>query len=99
MVGGEGVPRLGLGGLDPGEDVGREEGAGAVVLGGVTVGIQPAVGGEVLADFGLEGDFRVDAHAESRIIDRSKVLILELNIKDVVAVSYCTLCAIAPPKS
>ena len=53
----------------------------------------------VLADFGLEGDFRVDAHAESRIIDRSKVLILELNIKDVVAVSYCTLCAIAPPKS
>ena len=38
---------------------------GGVALGGVTIGIQPAVCGQVGADLLLEGDLLVDAHAAS----------------------------------
>ena len=56
------VPGLGLSGLDPGEHVLGEQGPCPVVLRRVTLVVQPAVGGEVLADFGLEVDFLVRTH-------------------------------------
>ena len=61
VVLGQGLQCGGLRVLDPGEDVGGEDGAGAVVAGGVAVGVQPPVGGEVLADLGLEVDLAVEA--------------------------------------
>ena len=65
VVLGEGVPGLGLRGLHPGQHVLGEQGPRPVVLGRVAFGVQPAVGGEVLADLGLEVDFLVQAHAAS----------------------------------
>ena len=57
---------VGLGGLHPGQQVGREEGAGAVVAGGVAVGVQPAGGGQVGADLVLEVDLAVQRHGAWR---------------------------------
>ena len=54
VVLGQRLPRLGLRGLHPGQHIGREQRPGAVVAGRVAFGVQPAVGGEVLADLGLE---------------------------------------------
>ena len=39
-----------------------EESARTIVVGGVALGVQPAVGGEVGADFGFEIDFLVEWH-------------------------------------
>ncbi len=63
VVLGQRLPGLRLRGLHPGQHVGGEERPCAVVAGGVAFGVQPAVGGEVLADLGLEADFLVQAHA------------------------------------
>jgi hypothetical protein len=58
---GERLPALRLGRLDPGQQVGQEQGVLAVVKGGVALGIQPAVAAEVLADRGFEVVFLVQA--------------------------------------
>ena len=55
--------RSGLGGLDPDEDIGREECPGAVVGGGVAVGVEPAIRAEMDANLGLKVDFFVKAHS------------------------------------
>ena len=62
VVLGQDFPGVRLGGLHPGEDIGREERPRPVVAGGVALGIEPAVSGEVLADLGLEGDFFMGGH-------------------------------------
>jgi len=49
--------------LDPGQQIGGEEGAGAVVGLVVAFGVEPAVGGQVLGDLGFEVDFVVEGHA------------------------------------
>ena len=67
VVLGERLPRLRLRGLHPCQHIGREERPRPVVVGGVALGIQPAVGGEVLADLGLEVDLFVQAHAASAL--------------------------------
>ena len=56
---GEARPGVGLGGFDPGEQVGREQAVGAVELRGVTCGVEPAVGRQMRADLGLEVMFSV----------------------------------------
>ena len=61
----ERLPRLGLRGLHPRQHVVGEQRPRPVVLRRVAVGVQPAVGGEVLADVVLEVDFLVQAHAAS----------------------------------
>jgi len=59
----DGVPGLGLAGLDPGHHIIDEQGLGAVVAGVVASLVQPAGGSQVRADFVFEVDFLVDAHA------------------------------------
>ena len=58
---GEAGPGVGLGGFDPGEQVGREQAVGAVELRGVVVGVQPALLGQAGADLGFEMDLGVQA--------------------------------------
>jgi len=53
-------------GLDPGEDIGREQRPRAVVGGGVAFGVEPAVRGEMDADLGLEVNFFVEAHGNAK---------------------------------
>ncbi len=65
VVLGQGLPSLRLGGLHPGQHVGREQCPRPVVARGVALGVEPAVGGQVLADLGLEADFLVQAHGVS----------------------------------
>src|SRR5438067_2455165 len=63
MVLGDRVPGLGLSGLHPRQDVFGKQDPHAVVFRRVTFRIQPAIGGEVLADFALEVDLFVKTHA------------------------------------
>ena len=55
-------PALWLRGLNPGQHVGREQGASTVVVGSVAFGVEPAGSREVIADVVLELDFLVQAH-------------------------------------
>ena len=59
---GQRLPRLRLGLLHPCYQIRGEEGTGAVVVGSIAFGMEPAMGGEVGADFHLEADLLVDAH-------------------------------------
>ncbi len=59
------IPGFGLSGLHPGQHVFGKQGPSPIVLCRVAFGVQPAVGGQVLADFDLEVDFFVQAHAAS----------------------------------
>ena len=63
VVLGDRLPGFGLRGLHPGQHVAGKQGPRPVVVRRVAFGVQPAVGGEVFADFGLEVDFFVQAHA------------------------------------
>ena len=62
------VPGIGLGLLQPGGEVFREQGVGAVVAGGGALFVKPAMGGQVGADAVLEGEFLVDRHAASVLL-------------------------------
>ena len=63
-VGGlQACPSLRLGVLDPGDQVLEEQGAGAIVAIRSTGFVEPAMGGEVIADAVFEGDLLVEAHA------------------------------------
>ena len=53
------LPGIGLGLLDPGQEVGGEDGPGPVVASGIAFGVVPAVGAEVLGDLGFEMDLLV----------------------------------------
>jgi len=53
----DGFPSLRLGGLHPGDHIGRKQCARGVIALGIAFGIQPAMGAQVLADVGLELDF------------------------------------------
>ena len=75
VVLGERLPRLGLGRLHPRQHVGREQCARPVVRRGVALGVQPAMGGQVLADLALEGDFLLDAHEVGSTVPRSAPLV------------------------
>jgi hypothetical protein len=48
------LPRVGLGLLGPRQQVGKIERAGAVVLSGIALSVQPTVGAQVLANFCFE---------------------------------------------
>ena len=63
VIFGQRLPGGGLGGLNPCDQIGRKQGAGAVVVDGVTRRIEPALGCEMIADLFLETDFLVQAHA------------------------------------
>ena len=62
VVVGQRVPSFGLGGLHPGQQVCGEQGAGAVIACSVSLGVQLAVGCQVLANLQLEADFFMQAH-------------------------------------
>ncbi len=66
VVLGEDFPGFGLRLLNPREQVFREDGPRAVVLGGVPFRVEPPVFGEVFADLVLEGDLFMEAHATLR---------------------------------
>jgi hypothetical protein len=51
-----------MGFLRPGNHIRREQGAGAVILLGILLGIQPTACGKGVANFSLEADFLVQAH-------------------------------------
>ena len=59
-------PGGGLRGLHPGQHVGGEEGAGAVVCRDVAFGMQPTRSGQVGADFVFEVDLAVQCHGKKR---------------------------------
>ena len=61
----EGVPGLWLRRPDPVEQVGREQGAGAVVGLRVALGVEPAVSGQMGADVGLKVALLVQGHRRS----------------------------------
>ncbi|MDB6031974.1 MAG: hypothetical protein JWM16_2312 [Verrucomicrobiales bacterium] len=63
----EDFPCLRLGGLDPGQDVRREQRPGAVVVGSVAFGVEPAVTSQVGADFSFEGKFAVEVHWKVKV--------------------------------
>ena len=62
------LPRLRLRRLHPGEDVGGEERAGAVVVARVAVCVEPAVRAEMGADLVLEADLFVEAQARAPVV-------------------------------
>lgn len=66
MVLGQRSPGGGLGGLHPGQHIAREERAGAVVVGGIALGMQPACGGQVGADLVFEVNLAVQRHGAWR---------------------------------
>ena len=70
VVLGQDFPCVRLRGLHPGEDIGREQRPCPVVGRGVTLGVEPAVSGEVVADLGLEADFFVEGHRGKVISDQ-----------------------------
>ena len=57
-------PRLGLPVLDPGDDIGGEQGPRPVIARRVALGIEPAVSAQVFADFGFKGGFVVERHGK-----------------------------------
>jgi hypothetical protein len=68
VVLGEHLPGLRLRRLHPGQHVGREQRAGAVIAGGIALGMEPTIGAQVLANFKLEADFFVQAHWPSLFV-------------------------------
>ena len=65
------LPGLGLGRFDPGDEVGREEGAGAVVERGGAGFVEPAVRCEMAANLVFEADLLVEAHRRVSLVRRS----------------------------
>ena len=64
VVLGQGLPGLGLRRLHPGQHIRREQRPRPVIARRVTLGMEPVVIGEVLADLGLETDFLVQGHRQ-----------------------------------
>jgi hypothetical protein len=56
-------PCIRLGGLHPGQHIGREQRTRRVVALGIPFCVQPAVSSQVIADVVLEFDFFVQCHA------------------------------------
>ena len=63
----QGVPGVGLGGLNPCHEVGGKQGELAVVAGCVALLIEPAMGTEMAANFLLQLDFPVQVHEYPRL--------------------------------
>ena len=74
MALGQGLPRLGLGGLRPSQHVGREDRPGGVVALCIAFGIQPAMGGQMVADVALELDLVVQGHGRRSLRCRCQTL-------------------------
>lgn len=67
---------FGLRGLDPGHQVWQEQAVRAIETRRVAFGVEPAVSGQVLADFRFEVDFLVQAHVVSSLIWRTPSLLV-----------------------